>query len=97
MSAIQFLAEWTLRSSILILSGGLLLLIFRIKDSSIRLAAWTAMLCGSLALPLLNVALPKMTLALPRVSDDTRSAAAGGSSSGGRPGRADTGSCISSG
>jgi hypothetical protein len=42
---LQFLAEWALRSSILILSGALLLWALRVKDASIRLAAWTAMLC----------------------------------------------------
>jgi hypothetical protein len=51
MNTIQFLAEWAVRSSILILSGALLLRVLRVKDSSIRLAAWTAMLCGSLAIP----------------------------------------------
>ena len=44
MTTIQFLAEWALRSSILILSGALLLWALRVKDPSIRLAAWTAML-----------------------------------------------------
>ena len=59
MIAIQFLAEWALRSSILILSGALLLWAMRIKDPSVRLAAWTAMLLGSLAIPTLTQALPK--------------------------------------
>ena len=43
MTTIQFLAEWALRSSILILLGALLLWALRVKDSSIRLAAWIAM------------------------------------------------------
>ena len=51
MTAVQFLVEWALRSSILILSGALLLRALRVKDPSIRLAAWTAILCGSLAMP----------------------------------------------
>ena len=59
MSTIQFLAEWALRSSILILSGALLIRALRVKDPSIRLAAWTAMMCGSLAIPALTAALPK--------------------------------------
>ena len=67
MSTIQFLMDWTLRSSILIIGGGLLLRIFRVRDCSIRLAAWTAMLAGSLAMPLLGLALPKTILAMPRV------------------------------
>ena len=68
MTTIQFLAEWALRSSILILSGALLLRALRVKDPSIRLAAWTAMLCGSLAIPALTAALPKVPLAVMRVA-----------------------------
>jgi len=63
MTAIVFLAQWALRSSVLILVGALLLRILRVKDPSIRLAAWTAMLCGSLAIPVLTAALPKVPLA----------------------------------
>jgi hypothetical protein len=59
MITTQLLGEWALRSSILILSGTLLLRVFRVKDPSIRLAAWTALLCGSLAIPVLSSALPK--------------------------------------
>jgi beta-lactamase regulating signal transducer with metallopeptidase domain len=62
MTTIQFLTEWALRSSILILSGALLLWALRVKDPSVRLAAWTAMLCGSLAMPALAMTLPNMTL-----------------------------------
>ena len=69
MIAIQFLAEWALRSSILILSGAVLLRALRVKDSSIRLAAWTAMLFGSLAIPALTVSLPNMPLIIPRATD----------------------------
>jgi beta-lactamase regulating signal transducer with metallopeptidase domain len=58
MMTIQFLIDWALRSSILILSGALLLWASRVKDPSIRWVAWTAMLCGSLSIPLLTVALP---------------------------------------
>jgi hypothetical protein len=53
MTTIQFLTEWALRSSILILSGALLLWALRVKDPSIRSGAWTAILCGSLAIPAL--------------------------------------------
>jgi hypothetical protein len=62
MISIQALAEWAIRSSILILSGALLLWVVRVKDSSIRSAAWTAMLCGSVAIPLLATVLPKIPL-----------------------------------
>ena len=66
MTTLQFLAEWALRSSILILSGALLLRALRVKDPSIRLAAWTAMLCGSLAIPALTAALPRVPLTMMR-------------------------------
>lgn len=62
MTTIQFLAEWALRSSILILSGALLLWAMRVRDSSVRLATWTAMLCASLAIPMLTMTLPKLPL-----------------------------------
>jgi len=68
MTAIQFLAEWALRSSVLTMSGALLLWALRVRDPSIRLAAWTAVLCGSLAIPVLTAALPKMPLAVIRVT-----------------------------
>jgi uncharacterized protein (TIGR03435 family) len=70
MTTILFLAEWASRSSALILGGALLLRTLRVKDPSVRLAAWTAMLCISLSMPLLNAALPKtplIPLALPGV------------------------------
>jgi hypothetical protein len=63
MTAIQFLAEWALRSSLLISGGGLLLLALRVKDPSIRLTAWTAMLLGSLAIPVLTPTLPRLPFA----------------------------------
>ncbi len=66
MTALQFLAEWALRSSILILSGALLLWLLRVKDPSVRLAAWIAVLAGSLAIPALTAALPEMPLAVMR-------------------------------
>jgi uncharacterized protein (TIGR03435 family) len=74
MIAIQFLAEWELRSSALILSGALLLSALRVKDPSIRLAAWTAMLCGSLAIPPLAALAP--TMAVPAIHRAPQSAAA---------------------
>jgi len=68
MTTIQFLAGWALRSSILILGGALLLRALGVKDPSIRLAAWTAMLCASLAIPALTATLPKAPLAVLRVA-----------------------------
>jgi beta-lactamase regulating signal transducer with metallopeptidase domain len=58
----QILLEWAMRSSILILSGFLLLRASRVKDPSILLAACTAMLGCSLALPALTVAVPAVPL-----------------------------------
>ncbi len=66
MTMIQFLGEWILRSSILILAGALLLWLLRVKNPSMRLTAWTAMLAGSLSIPLLTVALPKVPLRVMR-------------------------------
>src|SRR5215467_3318407 len=58
MTTLQLLAEWTLRSAVLILGGALLLWIFRPRDAAVRLAAWVAMLFGSIAMPLLTATLP---------------------------------------
>jgi RND family efflux transporter MFP subunit len=68
MSAIEFLVEWAVRSAVLILAGALILWALRVKAASIRLAAWTAMLAGSLAIPALIVTLPKMSVAVVRVA-----------------------------
>jgi len=68
MSAIEFLAEWAVRSAVLILGGALILWALRVKAAAIRLAAWTAMLAGSLAIPALIAALPKMPVAAVRVA-----------------------------
>jgi hypothetical protein len=65
MTTIQFLAEWALRSSVLILAGTLLLWLLRIKDPSVRLAACIAMLCGSLAVPMLTGAIPHTAVPMP--------------------------------
>jgi hypothetical protein len=59
---IQLLGEWALRSSILVLSGALVLWALRVKDPAIRLTAWTVMLCGSLAIPIVATVLPKIPL-----------------------------------
>lgn len=59
---IQFLAEWAIRSSILIACGALLLSVLRVKDSSVRLARWTAMLAGSMLIPVMAVILPAVPI-----------------------------------
>jgi len=66
MSVLVFLAEWALRSSMLILGAALLLWVLRVKDPSIRLAAWTAMLCGSLLIPVMTAVLPEVQLRVAR-------------------------------
>ncbi len=62
MTTISFLIEWAIRSSILIVSGAILLKVFRVKDPSIKLASLIAILCGSLAIPALNPVLPRIPL-----------------------------------
>lgn len=61
---IQFVLGWTVRSSILIAVGAALLWALRTRDASIKLVAWTAMLAGSLAIPLLGAALPPLPLVI---------------------------------
>lgn len=58
MNELQFLADWAIRSSVLILCGAALLWIARTKDAAIRLSACTAMLAGSLLVPLISASLP---------------------------------------
>jgi uncharacterized protein (TIGR03435 family) len=57
-----FLVDWTVRSALLISCGMLLLRVLRVKDAATRLAACTAILCSSLALPALTSALPHLPL-----------------------------------
>ncbi len=59
MNAIVFLGQWVLRSAALIGTGALLVWALRVKDPAIRLAAWTALLVASLAIPLMTAVLPK--------------------------------------
>jgi uncharacterized protein (TIGR03435 family) len=62
MNPIEFVAEWALRSSILIACGAALLAVLRVKDSSVRLAAWTSMLAGSLLIPAMMALLPSVPI-----------------------------------
>ncbi|HLQ79417.1 MAG TPA: M56 family metallopeptidase, partial [Terriglobia bacterium] len=66
MNMIQFLGEWIVRSSFLILTGALVLWLLRVKNPSVRLTAWTALLIGSLAIPVITSALPKVPLRIMR-------------------------------
>jgi uncharacterized protein (TIGR03435 family) len=63
MITVGFLAQWGLRSTILIASGAILLKLLKVNDPAVRLAAWTAILCVSLAIPMLTTKLPAMPLA----------------------------------
>jgi multidrug efflux system membrane fusion protein len=60
MTVLEFLVQWALRSSLLILCGAALLAVLRVRQSSTRLVAWTAMLAASLALPVLTGLAPKL-------------------------------------
>jgi hypothetical protein len=56
------LATWALRSAVVAIAAAVLLRLFRVKDPSVRLAAWTAVLFGSLLIPVLNMILPAVSL-----------------------------------
>lgn len=66
MTTLQFLAEWVIRSLILILGGAALLWLMRVKNPALRLTAWTAMLGASIAIPALMTALPRLPIAVLR-------------------------------
>jgi len=76
MTAVQLPADWALRSSLLILGGALLLWALRVKDPSVRLAAWTALLFGSLAIPALTATLPAVPVAVMRAAPPALEASA---------------------
>src|SRR6185312_6020288 len=58
MNGFSFLAQWAIRSSILIFGGALLIWVTRLKDPALRLAAWIALLIGSLLIPVMAAILP---------------------------------------
>jgi uncharacterized protein (TIGR03435 family) len=66
MTAVQFLVEWAIRSTALLLCGALVLTALRVKDPSVRLAAWVAMLLGSLAIPAMTMGLPAVPVTVTR-------------------------------
>jgi RND family efflux transporter MFP subunit len=79
MAAIEFLALWAFRSSVLILTAALLLRLLRVHDPAVRLAAWTAALCASLALPALTGSLPKLPVPVRPASAPLRAPTSGAS------------------
>ena len=66
MTPLSFLMEWALRSATVVLAAALLLRALRVKDPSVRLAAWTAVLFGSLLIPAVTSAVPRLSVALVR-------------------------------
>jgi beta-lactamase regulating signal transducer with metallopeptidase domain len=66
MMALLFLAQWAIRSAVLIFCGAGLVWIFRVKNAFVRLAAWSALLAGSFAIPALTLTLPMIPIAIPR-------------------------------
>lgn len=68
MTPIHFMSEWALRSSVLILAGSLLVWLPRVKSPSIRQMAWTVLLAGSLAVPVLTAILPKVRFDIGRAT-----------------------------
>lgn len=62
MTILALLAAWALRSAVVVLASAVLLELLRVKDPSIRLAAWTATLFGSLLIPALTMTLPAVSL-----------------------------------
>lgn len=58
----HFIAEWMVRSSVLIAIGALVLGALRVNSASVKLAAWTAMLLASLSIPFLMMVLPALPL-----------------------------------
>jgi hypothetical protein len=61
--------EWAVRSAIIVLTAALLLKALRVQDPSIRLAAWTAALFGSLLIPALGPALPGLNVPVLRTGN----------------------------
>ena len=66
MNALEFLGAWAVRSAVLIAAGALVIWVSRVRDSSIRLAAWVALLFGSLVIPLMTVSLRPVPVTMTR-------------------------------
>lgn len=69
MTTILFLAGWAIRSSIMILAGAILVSVLRIRDATMRRAVWTAMLYGSLLIPVMSTTLPSVNIGIPRAME----------------------------
>ena len=59
------LTEWAIRAIALAAIAGALLWILRVKDASVRLAAWTAVLVGALLIPPAGFVGPVVSFSMP--------------------------------
>jgi len=78
MTALTFLAEWALRSALVVVAIALGLKLSRVRNPSVRLAAWTAVLIGSLLIPALTSVVPDLSfrvtaLPVPEVTESNAS------------------------
>jgi hypothetical protein len=79
---LRLLAEWALRAAVLAAVVGAMLWSLRIRDVSLRSAAWTLVLVGNLFLPAIPLVAPRVSVFLPAVlqkpgaPEDIRPAAA---------------------
>jgi uncharacterized protein (TIGR03435 family) len=69
MTTMLFFAGWAIRSSIMILAGAILVGVLRIRDATLRWAVWTAMLCGSLLIPVMSTTLPSVNIGIPKAME----------------------------
>lgn len=65
---VTYLAEPAVRSLVIGCIAGIALWAFRVKRVGTHLLAWTAVLCASLAMPLLDAFLPRVPVALPQTA-----------------------------
>ncbi len=59
MIMIEWLLDWTWRSSILLGISGLLMAVLRIRSAAVKHALWTTTILGCLALPVFQLSLPR--------------------------------------
>lgn len=59
------LGVWALRASVVALCAGFALAVLRVRSTSARLLAWTAVLYAALAIPVLGLLLPGLPFSLP--------------------------------
>lgn len=69
MTTMLFLAEWAIRSSMLILAGAIAVSVPRIRDATLRWGMWTAMLCVSLLIPVMSTTLPSVHIGIPKAME----------------------------